>query len=343
MADVLFWESRKLGKVSESITALRDEDKAGFRAVSSQILQSTSQLNSEVKTGISTVSSQVTVSESANGARHEVILAHLDDHTERHNLNIKKMDEVVQQQVRSMDMNEAALRAVHSGLIDATSSNLEENKTTHAMVRQCQSQLQTLIRNKVTFGTIERSVRSASTHTGASDHTTLETSVFWSYSHHRMPIGMLNIDVKKSRETKTSRKSAPRVCTGSEIAVTFVPPSWLSGVAFNFSMKVTCDLVSSQWYWGANLEPLTVNYNKVFIEAIEMADVEGVRRSFAKGLAKSKDYVLNRDGDLVPWYYLIAQSHALTSAFRSVADFMDVPRRCCLMLDYMMEAGLPGQ
>ena len=348
MADVLLWESRKLDKVSESITALRDEDKAGFRAVSSQISQSTSQLNSEVNTSISTVSSQVTLSESASVARQQAILAHLDDHSERDNLNTAKIDEVFQQQVRSMDLNEAGFQAVHSGLIGTTSSNLEEHKTTHAMLRQCQSQFQTLIRGDVTFGTIEQSVRSASTDTGASDPTSLETSVFWSYYHHRMPIGTLTICVKKNREKEFSRQPAPRVGTGSEIAVTFVPPSWLSRVAFNYSIKVTCDLVSSQWYWGANLEPLTVNYNRVFINAIDYVDVEGVRRSFAKGLAKRTDYILGVCGHIIPWYQF------MTDMFRPI-EFRpfyrlksgyaakNMVRRYCLMLDYMMEAGLPGQ
>ena len=290
-------------------------------------------MSSEVKTGISTLSSQVTVSESASAARHQAILAHLDDQTERNNLVTGQIDEVSQLQVRTMDMNEAGLEAVHSGLINAASSNLEEHKTTHAILRQCQSQLQTFIRNNVTFGTVERSVRSVSTHTGASDPTISETSVFWSYSHHRLLIGMLTICVKKIREKKTFRHSAPRVCTGSEIAVEFVPPPWLSRVAINYSMKVTRDLISSQWYWGAKLEPLTVNCNPVFINALHNLDVEGVHRSFAEGLAKPTDYILDPYGYLNPWYW----------SLRSGSKAEDVVRRCCLMSNFMMETGLPGQ
>ena len=235
-----------------------------------------------------------------------------------------------------MDMNEAGLQAVHSGLINATSSNLREHETTRAMLSQCQSQFQTLIRNKVTFGTIERSAKLASTHAGASDPTISETSVFWSQSFYRMPIGTLTICVKKIRETKPSRRSAPRVCTGSEIEVTFVPPQWLSRVALDYSMKVTCNMISSQWRWGASLEPLTVNCNSVFINALNSRDVEGVRRSFAQGLAKPTDYVIDKIGHPAPWYLLI---RLVYPPLHQAAEI----RRTFLMSDYMIETGLPGQ
>ena len=240
-----------------------------------------------------------------------------------------------------MDINEAGLQAIHSGLVNATSTSLEEHKTTHAMLRQCQSQMQTLVRNRVTFGTVEQSLRSASTHTRASGPTTLKTFVFWSYFHYRMPIGMLEIHMKKSREKKMSRHSAPRVCTVSEIAVEFVPPPWLSRVAINYSMKLTCDLISSQWHWGAKLEPLTVNCNLFFNNAIDNLDVEGVRISFAEGLAKPTDYVLDECGSPEPWY----SKKTNTMWFNAPPNFEDedMAHRYYLMLDFMIETGLPGQ
>ena len=67
-----------------------------------------------------------------------------------------------------------------------------------------------------------------------------------------------------------------------------------------YSMKLSHALIDSEWRWGATLEPLTVNYNPYFIKAIESLDVEGVRKSFATGLAKPTDYVLANSP--VPWY-----------------------------------------
>lgn len=200
-------------------------------------------------------------------------------------------------------MNEAGFQAVHSSLVAAS----EDHKTTHAMLSQCQGQLQQVLRNNVTFGTTENSVHlSAPSARGSSKIT--ETSVFWKYSSYGMPIGLLKIRLEKSRQSKASARSTPQVCTESDIAIEFVPPRWLSGIVINYSMKLNHDLVSNHWRWGATLNPLTVNYNPFFINAVERLDVEGVRRSFAEGLARPTDYLLNSWNMLEPWYEVCFQS-----------------------------------
>ena len=60
---------------------------------------------------------------------------------------------------------------------------------------------------------------------------------------------------------------------------------------------------------GATLEPLTVNYNPIFIDAVNNVEVEGVRRSFAEGLAKPTDYILDRSGDPQHWYWVRLESN----------------------------------
>ena len=175
------------------------------------------------------------------------------------------------------------------------------------MLNQCQGQLQQVLRNHVTFGTVGNTVR-LSTPRARSSNTITETTVFWKYFSYRMPIGLLTIRLNESRQSKSSARSTSQVCTKSDIAITFVPPRWLSGVAINYSMKLNYDLISHQWRWGATLNPLTVNYNPFFINAVEKLDVEGVRRSFAEGLARPTDYVMGRWSEPRPWYEVRLQS-----------------------------------
>ncbi len=281
-SNVLLRESRKLDELS----------------------QSTSQLGTELKASFSTVSSELTNTESTNRSRHHEVLAHLNDHAKNDNLNIEKLNEVFHKQVRSMDLNEAGFQAVHSSLITASSSSAEEHKTTHAILGQCQGQLQQILRNHITFGTIGHSIHSPSIRPKALDHDTTEATVFWRYGFHRLPIGMLQICLHQTQHKENSRCSAAEVCTESEIAVKFLPPQWLSRIAIEYSMSLNWDLISSQWHWGATLRPLTVNYNPFFVNAVQNLDVEGVRKSFAEGLAKPTDYVLEGDGYPMPWYYV---------------------------------------
>lgn len=295
-------ESRKLDKLSQKIIQLSDEDKTSFGTVASQLSQSTSQLSTEVKAGLSTVSSQLTSTESVNGARHQALLAHLDDHTKSDNLNVEKMDDIFQGQMRSIDISEAGFQAIQSSLITTSSSSSSEQKKTHAMLNQLRGQIQQILRNHITFGPVEHSVHSPSVRPRALEPTTTETTVFWKHYSHRLPIGTLHVRLNQTRQTRNSRHSTPQICTESKIAVEFVPPPWLSNVVIKYCMKLSWDLIDSQWRWGATLKPLTVNHDPFFINAIMRLDVEGVRKSFAMGLAKPTDHVITEYGKLVPWY-----------------------------------------
>ena len=319
MADIRFWESRKLETVSQSINHLGNEDRAGFQTISSQISQTASQLGSETKSGFSTVSSQHIVAESANQERHLTVLSHLDDHSKRDDLISKKLDKVFQRQTRSIDMNEAGFQAIHSSLVATSLSSSEDHKTTHAMLSQYQGQLQQVLRNHVTFGRVGNSVH-LSTPRARDSNTIAETVVFWKYFSYRMPIGLLEIRMNKSRNSKSSGRSTPQVCTESDIAVQFVPPRWLSRVAIKYSMKMSYDLISDQWRWGATLNPLTVNHNPFFIASVRSVNVEGVRRSFAEGLARPMDHLLSWDSNPSPWYMVRLPSISSSEMLIGIAD-----------------------
>ena len=260
-------------------------------------------MEAETKAGFSTVSSQNTVAESANEVRHQTVLARLDHHTERDDLNSEKMAEVFQHQVKSMDKNESGFQDVHTGQMTASSSNLECHNTTHALLGQCGGWLQQIIRNHVMFGSPEDSVPTSVPRAKASSKAIVETAVFWKYSVYRMPIGVLKIHLRKTWQSRKPSRSTSQVCTGSDIALEFVPPWWLSRMAIRYSMKLSSDLLSNQLRLGATLDTLTVNYNPLFVKALKSGDVNGVRRSFEEGLARPTDYLLNESfGILEPWY-----------------------------------------
>lgn len=305
-ADISLCDSRKLGKVSESITQLGEEDRAGFRTLSSQLSQTASQSNSEARAGFSTISSQQTITESTNEARHQTVLARFDDHAKRDDVISEKMDEVFERHVRSMDMSEAGFQAVHSSLVAASSSSKEDHKKTHALLSQFQGEWQQVLRKHVAFGTIGDGVRLSKPPVRSSNPMT-ETTVFWKHSFYCMPIGILKITRKTCQRSRNSSRSTSHVSTESDIAVEFVPPRWLSSVLINYSMKRNYDLISDQWRWGGTLRPLTVNYNPFFIKAVESFDLEGVRRSFAEGLARPTDFLLGFGAPL-PWYEVGLQS-----------------------------------
>lgn len=310
--------SRKLDKIPESIIQLGDENRTGFRTVSSQLSQTMNQLDAEVKAGFSAVSFKLTGTDSANEIRHQEVLGHLGDHTNSHVLNTEKLGEISQRQKTSMDTNEAGFRAIQSSMVSASSSSFQEHKTTHAMLSQYQGYVQQILRDRITFGTAQRIIHPTSTRTPAVDHTTTETTVFWKYCFHRLPIGTLHTHLKKTRKLRSSRRSAPQGRIKSEIAVEFVPPPWLSSVVIQFSTKLSCDLIGSQWRWGATLEPLTVNNSPYFLQAVESCDVEGVRRLFAEGLAKPTDYIISYDGFPIMWYYFVC---LVPAYYRSMLNF----------------------
>ena len=255
--------------------------------------------------------SQNSSTESANEEKHHSILAHLSDHTQSDISNDAKIGEVFQQQVRSININEAGFQAVHSSMFAASSSNSEEHKKTHAILSQCQGLIQEIIRNHITIESVDRSANSPPTRPNAVGDTTTTSMVFWKYRRLRLPIGMLDIKLSQTRQTKRSRRSDPQVSAKSKIKVVFVPPRWLSSVVITYSMKLRYDLTSSRWHWGATLAPLTINENPFFINAIVTFNVEDLRTSFLRGLAKPTDHVLDH-GLPIFWYQV-----RLKSAFNS--------------------------
>ena len=205
--------------------------------------------------------SQLINTESANKVSHQTVLAHLRDNTESGILVAEKIDGVFQRQVESIDISEAGFQAVNSSMYAASSSISEEHKTTRAILSQCQSQIQQLIRNHITIESVDRSENSPPTRPKAGEGTTTTSMVFWKYRRLRLPIGMLDINLSQTQQTKRSRRSEPQVSINSNLKVVFVPPRWLSSIVITYSMNLCCDLIGSQWHWGATLAPLML-YNQ---------------------------------------------------------------------------------
>ena len=236
--------------------------------------------------------SQLIKTEAANKISHQTVLAHLRDHTESGSLVAGKIDEVFQRQVRSIDISEAGFQAICSSMYAASSSSLKEHKTTRAILSQCQGLMQEIVRNHITFQQIDRSVHSPPSCPKTVGGTTTTRILFRKHRILRLPIGVLDINLNQTRKTKRSRRSDPQVCAKSKLRLVFVPPRWLSNIVITYSMNLYCGLISSQWRWGATLAPLTINENPFFINAIKSLNIEDLRTSFLKGLAKPTDLVL---------------------------------------------------
>lgn len=199
-------------------------------------------------------------------------------------------------------MNEKGFQAVQAGLNKAVASSREGHEITNALLGTCNSQLNQILRNQITFGATRYSVSSPTNRSRPSDLTTMESNVFWKSYSPTLPIGNLRIRLNQIRHSKRSRSSAPKQCTESKIEVTFVPPRWLSNVVMNYSIKLCYDWTSNQLGCGMELEPLTINHNPFFIDAVQSLDVEGMQRSFREGLARPTDYLIDWGQYVCPWY-----------------------------------------
>ena len=249
------------------------------------------------------VSSQLTSAELSCEKRHQVILGRLNNQVHNSDFSLQKLDEVSQQQVRAVDIAEAGFQAVHSGLVNSLTSNQEGHNATHALLSQVGGHLQQILRDRVTFGSVrERAFSSFDCgRISNSSATTMEAPVFWKkrYSHY-LPIGALQLDVSPRQESTSSKNSAPEDGMESKITATFVPPRWLSSLAIKYAIVVNYNSMGNYLCQSMNLNPITVNYNPNFIEAVMNCDVKGVQKSFREGLARPTDHII--DGlNLVPW------------------------------------------
>ena len=235
------------------------------------------------KAGLETVSSELASAESFNRTRHQAVISRLNDHVQNDNRNAQKLNGISDQQVKANDINDAGFRAVS------------------ARLSQIGVQLQRIQGDNIAFGVMRQSGPLLLNHSEDSNLVTLEAVVLWSHAHYALPIGTLQIRLNQTRHSESSSQLASQERTESVIKVTFTPPRWLSRFAIDYTIRLCCDLATSQWHWGATLKPLTVNHKPSFIKAIEECDVEGVRKCFKDGTAQSSDHILTKWGP-EPWF-----------------------------------------
>ena len=246
----------------------------------------------ENKAGFLRVFTQLSGAEFTSAARHSAVLGRLNDQAQSGILNSQKLGEVFEEQIKAIDISEAGFQAVQSGLVTAASSIKRGHETTHALLSQNDVQLQQILRNQISFRKIWDSVHWRSNRPKEVILDFVEPNVFLRYYSHTLPIGTLRIRLNRTLQSQQLRTSALKDYAGFEIAVTFMPPWWLSHLMIEYSIRLDYDLNSNQLRWGGRLWPLAVNCNSFFIQAVKSLDVEGVRQSFREGLARPTDYVL---------------------------------------------------
>ncbi len=225
----------------------------------------------------------------------------MDDHAQRDSLIRQNVEETRREQVRAIEINETGFQAVQSALVTAASSNREGHESTHARLRQQEDLLQRL-GNQLAFGNSKNCVRSPRSHYDNWGSTTPKTTSYWKTLYHGLPIGKLRISIEQTRHYKGSEDSTSPESTESNIAVTFVPPTWLTCLAVDYRLEIGYNSMRDQWHWGANLKPLTVNQDPFVINALRTLDPGAIQKSFREGLIHPTDYVLESGTDLTPWY-----------------------------------------
>ena len=298
----------------------------------SRLSQATTNMGDESRVGFQTVNSHLANVESANRTRHQAVLGLLNDHAQSEDHSAQTLNKISQQQTRVTSISEAGFRAVSVKL------------------SQIGSQIQRIQRDQIAFAPTRNGVPSLSGRLKASNLVTSEATVFWRHDSYSLPIGTLQIIGEKVRRSKSSKHLASQDRADSVIKVTFAPPRWLSKFAIKYTMKLCHDLTTSQWHWGVKLQPLTVNHNPLFIEAIRSCDVEFVRKSFREGSAQKTDYFLTPWG-LGPWFKVILHLNCQSRHTNSISQEFGIrvhgPKfdneKMLQMVEFMIKEGLPGQ
>ena len=231
---------------------------------------------------------------------HRDLRSRMDAHVQRDGFLHQNVHETRREQRRAVEITEAGLQAVQSALVTAASFNREGHESTHAMLRQQENLMQRL-GNQLAFGNRKNCVRSPLSRSNKGGSAITKSTFYWKTLHHSLPIGNLHISMEQTHNYKGSEDSTSPESTESTIAVTFVPPKWLTSLAVNYRMELGYNSIGDQWHWGARLKPLTVNQNPFVIDALSTLDLGAIQKSFREGLIHPKDYALLGEYP-VPWF-----------------------------------------
>ena len=282
-SNIVPWERRRLDQLSQNTIAIGTENKVSIQTVCSQLSQITIQLGDEIRQGLVSVGSKLTHAESANRSRHQAVLSRLNDHVHDTNCNGLKLEELSGQQPRAIDFSEAGFQAISAELV------------------RLGGQVPHVQRGDITFESMRHNVHSLSDRPRESNLMASKATMFWQFYPYILPIGSLQISLHQARHSKRSKRSVSQEYRDSAVTVTFVPPRWLSSSAIKYALKLSCGSTTSNWQWSASSQPLIINCNHVFLEAVKKCDIEGIRRSFQEGIARPTDHILSF-GLLCPWY-----------------------------------------
>ena len=193
-------------------------------------------------------------------------------------------------------------RAMQDRLDSGFTSTRRELETVRSVLSQVEQSLIPVAKSQVTSRLVGLSAKSTSSQQDMETVTKATSHIF------RLPIGSLLFTRKTAQIRKVSKRGRSKDCMKYSTHITFVSPSWLSNMAIQYCIALDHDLNVNQHYWGAHLQPLTVNNNPFFLNAIRNMDAKDLARAFEEGLATPNDYVLNDyqwligRAPVVPWY-----------------------------------------
>ena len=204
----------------------------------------------------------------------------------------RKLDGISNRTAKLVDVYSFGFQAVCSQLVSVDSSNHER----HCSQQMSLARIEHILQDQVRISSFEACTSSTkpTTHrrrwrSGLGP--TMAAAIFWSYQSYSLPIGLLQLCVSRTRQSRSSGGSSVQESEQSRISISFAPPRWLSSIMLRFAVDFRHNLDTSWPDLSVNLTPFTVNYNPLLPQVIEAHDVAGLQKLFVNGLARPTDYL----------------------------------------------------
>ena len=220
-------------------------------------------------------------------------------------LNRQMLDDIAQEQLRNRCVSEAGFEAVLSRFSEAASSTQERQEAVCAALKRYQTKLEHYNDDRGGYRDRGQSLHCSLRRSPPSYETSEMMAVTWKYRRYITPIGALFVQLSSNQRIQGVESRTSGFPIEANIKVIFVPPRWLSSVVIEYGVRYIQTLNQlnfSERQTEVSLKHHTINYDPFFLQAVYNIDVDGLRESFEKGLARPTDDVMLPSREVGPWY-----------------------------------------
>jgi len=233
-----------------------------------------------------------------------------------------KLDAVSQRTTKLADVSSDAFQTICSKLENTELSSCGRYKRHQESLAQIDDRLQVLQR-QLELGPFLPSISLVRPATiGQRERpgvkTTVAATVYWTSRSYSLAIGTLHAQVRMKRRCSGSAESGAEESEQLSINLTFAPPRWLSNIMLRYDLESCRNYKSALPGLTFNITPLSVNNNRLLRQAIEQADVAGLRGLFQADLARPTDQIPRAYGSQTPTSLLNVSFSILQRAFISL-------------------------